>query len=120
RCRRPRTSASRPPGRSEPVYGESSAAGTRLTEDFPHLGVRIARETERKPGEIGHELIVGLGVHLVLHNAHTTGNLILQMLYPLFRKVGHFGGPEAMARKWLRGVGLRQRRTSDPAPLAGV
>jgi hypothetical protein len=74
------------------LYGESSAATLSSSEDFPHFRVGVSREAEGEPGEVGDELVVGLGVQLVLDDVQATRNLSLEMLDPFFGEVGHVGG----------------------------
>jgi hypothetical protein len=76
-------------GRSTALYGESSAAAFSSSEYFSHFGVGVACETERKPREVGDQLVVRLRVHLVLDDVHATRNLSLEMLDPFFREVSH-------------------------------
>jgi hypothetical protein len=71
------------------LYGESSAAAISSSEDFPHFRVRVAGEAERKPGEIGDELVVRLGVHLVRDDVQATRYLSLEMLDPFFGEISH-------------------------------
>jgi hypothetical protein len=71
------------------LYGESSAAAVSSSEDLPHFRVGVAREAERKPGEVGDELVVRLRVHLVFDDAHATADLSLQVLDPFFGEVSH-------------------------------
>jgi hypothetical protein len=76
-------------GRSTGLYGESSAAAVSSSEDLSHFGVGIAREAERKPREVGDELVVRLRVRLVLDDAQATCNLSLEMLDPFFGEISH-------------------------------
>src|SRR3954465_7879917 len=101
RCRRLHTSASRlSPGSSGCHYGESSAAGaTNLSEDFSHFGIRVPREAEREPRQVGYQLVVDLGIHFVLDDAHAASDLALEVLDPFLSEVSHVVSPEAMAEK---------------------
>jgi hypothetical protein len=72
------------------LYGESNAATTDSSEDFPHLGVRIAGKSEGKPREVGNELLVGLRIDLVGYDVEPAINLALEMLDPFLGEVSHF------------------------------
>jgi len=93
------------------LYGESSAAAVSSSEDFSHFCVGVASEAEREPGEVGHELIVRLRVHLVLDDVQAARNLSLEMLDPFFGEVGHVGWGY-----WLGEIDREKQASASKAP----
>src|SRR5258706_10626272 len=82
-----------PVGYRRVLYGESNAAGAGISaENFPHLRIGVAGKAKGEPGEVGHELVVGLGIHPFLDDAHASRDLGLEMLDPFLGEVGHASG----------------------------